>query len=275
MQLVYHGIFHDRLAAVTRAAFAILRIAALLVLVIPILALLARGIDGQATTPLDRAGLGQAVLVSLITTSLATLAAFILGTPLALFLAETKFRFKKVASVIVELPIVLPPTVAGLALLLAAGRRGLLGDALSSVGISVPFTTAAVVIAQFFVAAPFFIRAAQSAFETIPKELLDAARIDGAAPFAVFRMISLPLASNALAAGLTICWARAMGEFGATLLFAGNLAGRTRTMTLFIYTAFESDIDAAITASTILLGLAFLALTVSRVFSARAYKENS
>jgi molybdate transport system permease protein len=155
-------------------------------------------------------------------------------------------------------------------LLITFGRRGLLGGLLGGVGISLPFTLPAVVIAQIFVSAPFYIRAAQVGFESIPREIEDAARVDGASRWTMARYITLPLAGNALASGLTLSWARALGEFGATILFAGSIAGRTQTMPLFVYNAFESNIDAAIWASVILLGLAFIALITSQWLSRRS-----
>jgi molybdate transport system permease protein len=171
--------------------------------------------------------------------------------------------------VLVELPIVLPPTVAGLALLLLYGQRGALGTVLNTLEIRLAFTTTAVIFAQVFISAPFYIRAAQSSFESIPPEIEEAACVDGAGGVALFRWITLPLAWNGLAAGLTLSWARALGEFGATVLFAGNLSGVTQTLTLFINTEWESNLESAVWASMILLGLAFVALTVSGWFSRR------
>jgi molybdate transport system permease protein len=139
----------------------------------------------------------------------------------------------------------------------------LLGGALDTLGISLPFTTAAVIVAQTFVAAPFYIRSAQVGFSEIPRDIEDAARVDGAGGWALFRMITLPLSSRALAAGIVVSWARALGEFGATILFAGSLQGRTQTMPLLIYNIFERDINAAIWAGVLLIGLALLALLLS------------
>jgi molybdate transport system permease protein len=171
---------------------------------------------------------------------------------------------RRLLIVVVELPIILPTTVAGLALLIAAGRRGLLGPLLESVGITLPFTTGAVVIAQTFVSAPFFIRAAQVGFASVPREIEDAARVDGASGLMLFRWITLPLSATGLAAGLTLSWARAVGEFGATILFAGSIMGRTQTMTLLVYNLLESNLDAAVWTSLILLGLAFVALLLAQ-----------
>jgi molybdate transport system permease protein len=157
----------------------------------------------------------------------------------------------------------MPPAVAGLALLLTFGRRGALAGTLNALGISLAFSTAAVVLAQTFVSAPFFIRAAQVGFENVPREVEDAARVDGAGTLAIFRWVMLPLAARALGAGLALSWARAMGEFGATILFAGSFAGRTQTMPLLVYGILETDLNAAIWTSLLLLALAFGALLVA------------
>ena len=205
-----------------------------------------------------------------MTTALSSLVTIAIGTPLAYLLARWRFMGRRLLIVIVELPIVLPPTVAGLALLITAGRRGIFGPLLDSVGITLPFTTAAVIVAQTFVSAPFFIRAAQVGFAAIPPEIEDAARVDGASGLALFRHITLPLSATSLAAGLTLSWARAVGEFGATILFAGSIMGRTQTMTLLVYNVLESNLDAAVWASLILLALAFVALVLSQWFTRRA-----
>lgn len=237
----------------------------------PIIALILRGIENQNLQALYGPNLLYAISLSLLTTLLSTLIILALGLPLAYFLARNDFRLKNFLIVIIELPIVLPPTVAGLALLIAAGRRGLLGGLLGALGISIPFTMTAVVIAQVFVAAPLFIRAAQVGFQEVSREIEDSARMDGASGYALFSRITFPLASKSIAAGLTLSWARALGEFGATLLFAGSLVGRTQTLPLFIYTALESDVDAAVMASIILLVIAFLALILSKTISRQEY----
>lgn len=233
-------------------------------LALPQFALIIRGIQTRGWEGLPQTGVSEAVFLSLLTTAISTLLMLMFGMPLAFVLARWSFRGRRLLTVLVELPIVLPPTVAGLALLIALGRRGTFGPVLSSVGLSLPFTTAAVVLAQTFVAAPFFIRAAQVGFAAIPREIEEAARVDGAQGVTLFWYVTLPLARNALLAGLTLSWARALGEFGATILFAGSLSGRTQTMPLFVYNIIETSIDAAIWASLILLGLAAAALLVSQ-----------
>jgi molybdate transport system permease protein len=168
--------------------------------------------------------------------------------------------------VVVDLPIVLPPSVAGLALLLTLGREGLVGKPLSALGIELPFTTAAVILAQAFVSAPFFIRSARLGFASIDRHLEDAARVDGASERQLLRAITLPLASSALAAGVVMCWARALGEFGATIMFAGNVQGQTQTLPLVVYSLFQGgDLEGSIAAAAILVLAAFGVLIAVRV----------
>ncbi|MEO1439186.1 MAG: ABC transporter permease [Chloroflexota bacterium] len=197
------------------------------------------------------------------TTAAAIVITILLGTPLAYALSRDMFPYNRVVNLLVELPIVLPPAVAGLALLITFGRRGVLGD----VGVSLPFTVYAVVLAQAFVAMPFYVRTAVVGFRNVPRILEDAARVDGADERAVFQRIVLPMAGRTLVAGAVLGWARAMGEFGATLIFAGSLRGRTQTMPLYIYSVLERDVDAAVWAGVLLLGVAFVALSVSRWLS--------
>ncbi|HYX10531.1 MAG TPA: ABC transporter permease subunit, partial [Candidatus Acidoferrum sp.] len=170
------------------------------------------------------------------------------------------------AALTLALPIVLPPSVAGLALLLLLGRRGLLGGPLQAIGLEIPFTTLAVVLAQTFVSAPFFIRSARAGFATVDHDLEDAARVDGATERQVFAAITVPLARTALAAGLVMSWARSLGEFGATIMFAGNVEGRTQTLPLVVYGEFQGgDLDASIAAAAILVLAAFGVLVAVRV----------
>jgi len=250
----------------TTAGLFVGSVIAILFLALPQLALIVRGIQTRGWEGLPTIGITEALLLSLITTALSSVLTVALGTPLAFVLARWRFIGRRLLIAVVELPIVLPPTVAGLALLITAGRRGVFGPLLESIGIALPFTTAAVVVAQTFVSAPFYIRAAQVGFAAISAEIEDAARVDGASGWALFRRITLPMSLSALAAGLTLSWARAVGEFGATMLFAGSLMGRTQTMTLFVYNILESNLDAAVWASLILLGLAFIALIISQWF---------
>jgi molybdate transport system permease protein len=240
---------------------------ALSLLGLPLVVLAIRGIATRGWTGLPASGISEAVFLSLVTTLMTIGLNVLFGTPLAYVLARWQFPFKRVISLMVELPIVLPPAVAGMALLITFGRRGFLGPVLSPFGISLPFTTAAVVIAQTFISAPFYIRAAQVGFQSVDREIEDAARVDGAGGLVLFRKVTLPLARRALAAGLILSWARALGEFGATILFAGSLQGRTQTMPLLVYNVLERDIDAAIWTGLLLVIMALAALLVSQLLS--------
>ncbi len=240
---------------------------------LPLVALLLRAIENRAWEKTPGSGIPEAILLSVFTTTITASITLMLGTPLAYILARWKFPFKRLIAVLVELPIVLPPAVAGLALLIAFGRRGLLGPTLESLGIILPFSTAAVIIAQVFIAAPFYIRAAQVGFQSIDLEIEDAARVDGAGGLTLFRYITLPLARRTLAAGLVLSWARALGEFGATILFAGSLQGRTQTMPLLVYKVFERDIDAAIWTGLLLVAIALAALLLSQWLNRKSDTE--
>ncbi len=249
-------------AAAGSAIGIFLAAAGLIFLSLPLLALILRALQG-GLPDLAVSGIPQALLLSFVTTLATAAITVIVGTPIGYLLARREFRFKRVIGVFIELPIVLPPAVAGLALLIAYGRRGMVGSLLADIGITLPFTIYAVIMAQTFVAAPFYIRAAQIGFSAVPREIEEAGRVDGASGWTLFRWITLPVTFQALAAGLILSWARALGEFGATILFAGSLQGRTQTMPLLIYNVIERDINAAIWTGVILIGLAALALFVS------------
>jgi molybdate transport system permease protein len=206
----------------------------------------------------------DALWLSLATTA-ASLAVIIgLGTPLAWMLARHSGRVARVMETAIDLPLVLPPAVAGLALLLLLGRRGPLGSVLDGAGVSIAFSTLAVVLAQTFVAAPFYVRSVRAGFVAIGHEVRDAAQIDGADEWQVFRHIGIPLATSAVATGAVLAWARALGEFGATILFAGNLPGVTQTLPLEVYSAFQTNLDAAIGAAALLVIAAALVLGLLR-----------
>ena len=240
-------------------------------LALPIVALLLRALENRAWEKAPGSLIPDAIYLSFITTLATAGLTLLFGTPLAYIFARWQFRFKRLLNILIELPIVLPPAVAGLALLMTFGRRGLLGPALESAGITLPFTIYAVILAQTFVAAPFYIRAAQIGFLSVPRDIEEAARVDGASGGRLFLGITLPLAGRALTAGLILSWARALGEFGATILFAGSLQGRTQTMPLLIYNIIERDIDAAIWTGLILIGLALVALLVSQALTRHAH----
>ena len=231
-------------------------------LVWPLVALVARIPPLSLIENLGNPEVIQAISLSLTTTALSTSAALVFGTPLAYLLARRTFRGHAVIDTLIDLPMVLPPSVAGIALLIAFGRRGLLGAALSDLGLSLAFTTTAVVLAQIFVAAPFYIKAAIAGFAGVDRDLEQAAAIDGANAWRIFRHITVPLAWPVLFGGAVMTWARALGEFGATIIFAGNFPGRTQTMPLAIYIGLELELSVALTLSVILLATSFLVLFV-------------
>ena len=231
-------------------------------LLLPMLALLLRIPLAQLLANLANPEVAQAISLSMITTALTVLVTLVLGTPVAYLLARRRFRGHTALDTLIDLPMVLPPSVAGIALLVAFGRRGLLGQYLSVAGIELAFTSSAVVLAQLFVAAPFYIKAAATGFAGVDHELEQAAALDGASPFQVFRYVTAPLAWTALFGGAVMTWARALGEFGATIIFAGNFVGRTQTMPLAIYQGFEQELTVALTLSVILLAVSFAVLFI-------------
>jgi molybdate transport system permease protein len=233
---------------------------------LPVALLVGRALlGGSLAVALGSGPVVDALALSLITTAISLTLTIALATPLAHLLARRRFRGASVVETIVDLPIVLPPSVAGLALLLALGRRGLIGEPLASLGIELPFTMAAVVVAQMFVSAPFFIRAARAGFLAVDRDYEDAARVDGASERQLTWAITIPLAAPALASGIVMTWARALGEFGATIMFAGNFEGRTQTLPLVVYGEFQSgDVDASVAAAAILVLAAFGVLIAVR-----------
>jgi molybdate transport system permease protein len=232
----------------------------LLFFLLPLAAVLVRTPPASLLANLRQPAVQQAIALSLGTACLTTFLAVLLGTPLGYLLARQRFPMRRAVDILVDLPTVLPPAVAGVALLMAFGQRGLLGGALDSLGIHLAFTPLAVVLAQLFVAAPFYVRAAAVGFSSIEPEMVQAAALDGASSWQAFRSILLPLARIGLLSGAVMTWARAVGEFGATMIFAGNYPGRTQTMPLAIYLGFELDLDVALTLAVILVGCSFLVL---------------
>ncbi len=247
------------------ALFSVAGAALVLFFLLPVAALVWRGIGAPGFWASLRRPLVLDALRLTALTSAATLAvAVVAGTPLAYLLARRAFPGRRLVEIAVDLPLILPPVVAGVALLMAFGRRGLLGAELQLLGIDLPFTTAAVVLAQLFVAAPFYVRGARLGFQAVDRALEDAAAVDGASPWRVFRDVTLPLAWPGIASGAVLCWARAVSEFGATLMFAGNFPGRTQTMPLAIVTAIETDLDAALALAVLLVAVAAAVLLLSR-----------
>jgi len=241
----------------------------LFVVVLPLAGLLFTASPGELMRGLGDAMVGPAIRLTLLTTTISLALVVAGGTPLAWIIARGRARGWRALETVLELPVVLPPAVAGVALLLAFGRRGLLGPALGAIGIGLPFTGAAVVLAQSFVAAPFYVQAAIVAFRRLDPDAVLVARTLGASWPRVFFTIALPLSAGALAGGAALSWARALGEFGATLMFAGNLSGRTQTLPLAIYTAMESDVRTAQSLSIVLVAVAFALLVAVRAGARR------
>lgn len=231
---------------------------------LPISAILIRSIGDNFFANAFSEQAFKALRLSLITSTITTLLAIIFGTPLAYMLARWKMRYKTGLELLIDLPIVLPPSVAGLALLIAFGRRGIFGSALEALGVSLPFTTPAVVLAQLFVAAPLYIRSARIGFAEVDEQLEEAANVEGANQWQMFTAVMLPLAGRALVSGAILTWTRALGEFGATILFAGNLEGVTQTMPMAIYLGFERNIGAALSLSVVLIFVSTLLLLLTR-----------
>ncbi len=230
---------------------------------LPIIALLVRA--GQQDGFWDAVS-GDVALTALrlsLVTSLISMAVVVLvGTPFAYWLARRQGAAARGIDTLVELPIVLPPVVAGVAMLMAFGRGGLLGSALADMGIVIPFTTVAVVFAQVFVAAPFYIRSAKLGFQSVGRDYEEVSQTLGVSPWSTFWRTTLPLAGPSVATGLGLAWARALSEFGATVMFAGNLMGETQTMPLAIMTAMETSLDTALALSVLLLAGSVAVLAV-------------
>ena len=242
-------------------------------LAVPIIALVVTSSRSELAAGLSSPLVWPALELS-VKTTLASLALVVtFGTPLAWTLAHSRRRGARALETLVQLPIVVPPAVAGVALLLAFGRRGLLAGWLYPQGWAVTFTTAAVVIAEAFVSAPFYVQAATSAFRRVDPRIVLVARSFGATPLRVFFRVVVPIAAPGLVAGAAMSWARALGEFGATLMFAGNLRGETQTLPLAIYSALEMDLRAAQALSIVLVVAAFTLLLVVRA-GARRWTES-
>ncbi len=229
----------------------------LALLLLPILALLLQTSPLTLARYLGERNTLQAIGLSLGTSTTTAIVVIVFGTPLAYLLARRRLRLRRLIEALIDLPTVLPPAVAGLALLMAFGRRGLIGSWLQTAGIEVAFTPLAVVLAQMFVAASYYVKTSEVGLAGVSSDLEQAAALDGAGPLQVFRHVTLPLAWRGIVGGAALCWARALGEFGATIIFAGNYPGRTQTMPLAVYLGFEIDLNQALTLAAILLVLSF------------------
>ena len=217
----------------------------------------------------------DALLLSMRTTAISMFIIVLVGTPAAYVLARTDFRGKRFVDALVDIPAVLPPSAAGIALLLTFGRFGLVGRYFDAFGVTISFTTAAVVMAEIFVAAHFYVRQASIGFAGVRRDVEEAALVDGAGRFSVFTKVTVPLAFPALIAGAVTAWARALGEFGATIIFAGSFRGITQTIPLAIFAEFQSDVDAAVALSVLVLGFAFVVILAVRYLTARTAEHQA
>jgi molybdate transport system permease protein len=252
------ALFAACLAVATAIAFAFL--------LLPIVAIFVQSSPAALIRALGDDVTRDALLVSIKTSAIAHGAVLLIGTPAAYVIARRRFRGRGAVLTLIELPLVLPPAVAGIALFAAFGRMGLLGDELDALGVQIPFTQAAVVLAVAFVESPFYLRGAIAAFEAVDGALMDAARTLGAGPARVFARIALPLAAGGLGAASALALARGLGEFGATIIFAGSLQGTTQTLPLAIYAQFEQDFDTALAISVLFIVVGALLLITLKLF---------
>ena len=252
-----------------RKALAVAWIAVALVtfafLLLPIVAIFVHTAPGSLLDQLSNPVVRDAFVVSIKTSVLAQALILLLGTPTAFLLATRRFPGHSLAVTLVELPLVLPPAVAGLGLLAALGREGLLGSSLDAFGVSIPFTQSAVTVAVAYVASPLYIRQAMASFEATDPQLPAASRTLGAGPVRTFFRVVLPLARGGLIAGLALSFARGLGEFGATIMFAGSLRGVTQTLPLAIYAEFDQNFDAALAMSGVLILVSAVLLLTLRI----------
>jgi len=234
-------------------------------LVLPLVGLLVRAPWSALGEQLTAPGVGQALRLSLLSATAATAVSLVLGVPLAWVLARSRIRGRTVLRALVTVPLVLPPVVGGVALFLVLGRQGIVGSWLDGTfGITIPFTTAAVVIAQTFVAMPFLVVSVEGALRAADARFEDVAATLGADRWTTFRRVTLPMVAPGVAAGAVLCWARALGEFGATITFAGNFPGTTQTMPTAVYLALQSEPEAAVVLSLVLLAVSLAMLLLLR-----------
>ena len=249
---------------------------ALSFLVLPMVAIFVRVPPGRLLHELTNPVVKDALVVSLKTSVIAQALILLLGTPLAYLVATRRFRGRSFVITLVELPLVLPPAVAGLGLLAAFGRAGLLGSTLNAFGVSIPFTQTAVTLAVAYVASPLYIRQGIAAFESVDPNVVAASRTLGAGPARTFFRVVLPLASGGLAAGEALAFARGLGEFGATIMFAGSFQGVTQTLPLAIYNEFALDFDAALAMGALLVVFsAVLLFSIKLIISWQPSRQTS
>jgi len=240
-------------------------ILAALFFLLPLVGLVWRAPWGELLSRVGSAAILEALALSLQCSVIAALLSFVFGLPLAMWLAQGSGWLRTVVRVLVTLPMVLPPVVGGVALLLAYGRNGLVGGPFENwLGVVLPFSVEGVVLAETYVAMPFFVLTAEAGLRSFDRRYADAAATLGATPWRAFCRVTMPMIAPSLRAGMLVAWARALGEFGATITFAGNLAGETRTMPLAVYVALETDPEAAIVLSLVLVAVSAIVLFALR-----------
>jgi molybdate transport system permease protein len=262
-----------------RAAWTVLLVGAtaltLCFLTLPVAAIFVDAGPAELLASLDDPVAVDALVLSLEATAAAVAVIVVVGTPAAYLLATRSFPGRALALTLIELPLILPPAAAGIGLLAALGPQGLIGPALEDLGIVLPLTTAAVVVALVFVSSPFYIRQAQAAFEALDRDMIDASRTLGASEARTFGRVVAPLALPSLGTGLALAWGRALGEFGATLMFAGSFRGVTQTAPLAIFERFATDFNAALALSAVLVAVSAALLLVVKLLAGRGARTHA
>ena len=256
-----------------KAGLAVLLISAFIFIALPVASLFFKSPLDTTLRAMHDPVVTDALKLSLMTSTLTTITIVLMGTPIAYVNARFRYFGKEIADSIIDLPVIMPPAVAGIALLMAFGRMGILGHYLNAFGFSIAFTTLAVVMAQVFVSSPFYIRQARTSFEDVDLAFENAARTLGATRIFAFFHVILPIALNGLISGAIMAFARSLGEFGATIMFAGNFQGRTQTMPLAIYTAMQGDLDVSICLALILVAISFVVIALVKMLTRRVYKN--
>jgi molybdate transport system permease protein len=267
----HHSFFSRNLAI--KAVLAVLLMTAISFIALPVLALFIKSPLDTTLRSLHDPVVIDALRLSLITSTITTIVVVVMGTPIAYVSARFHYHGKEFADSLIDLPVIMPPAVAGIALLMAFGRMGIVGRHLNALGISIAFTTLAVILAQTFVSSPFYIRQARTSFEDVDQAFENAARTLGASRFYTFFHVILPIAMNGLFSGAIMAFARSLGEFGATIMFAGNFQGRTQTMPLAIYTAMQGDLDVSLCLAIILVAISFVVIALVKILTRRVYKN--
>ncbi|MFZ3094616.1 MAG: ABC transporter permease [Methanothrix sp.] len=256
-----------------KAGLALLLIIAITFIALPVVALFLRSPLDTTLRSLHDPVVIDALRLSLMTSTVTTITVVLMGTPIAYVSARFRYFGKELADSLIDLPVIMPPAVAGIALLMAFGRMGIVGHYLDAFGMSIAFTTLAVIIAQVFVSSPFYIRQARTSFEDVDIALENAARTLGGSRVYAFFHVILPIAINGLISGAIMAFARSLGEFGATIMFAGNFQGRTQTMPLAIYTAMQGDLDVSLCIAIILVAISFVVIFLVKTLTRRVYKN--